>query len=111
MRAATMKKIASWVNANSEALGFRAEIRDWTRTTESRSAGRTYVNWRKTYDAKRLEFTKPGESLRPIFTFVSGEAYATNSDIERKLRDIVPETMWHKFLADTNRPIDYMPGW
>jgi len=110
MRAATMKKIASWVNANSETVGFTARISDWTRTTESRSAGKRYVNWRKSYDAKRLEFCKAGE-FKPIFTHVSGETYRSNSDIERYLRQELPEQVWHKFLTDTNRPLDYMPGW
>ena len=109
MRAATMKKIAEWVNANSEMLGFKATIRDWSRTTESRSAGRTYVNWRKSYAAKRLEFSRPGE-FKAFYDFVSGEAYATNSQIERKLEDIISEDMWLKFLSDTGRPADYRPG-
>lgn len=108
MKAATMKKIATWVNANS--VGFTASIRDWTRTVEFRSAGNRYVNSRRSYDSKRLEFNVPGE-LRPIYTFLAGETYRKNSDIENFLRGKLTEELWHKFLTDTNRPLDYKPGW
>lgn len=97
-RARKLAAIASWVNANSAALGLRAETSAGWASTDRKIPGTRLRREGKGRHGTviRVYRTQGGERdglglVRPLFSHNSAETYRHNFEVERKLADWIAE--------------------